>query len=212
MPVIQVAYEIPEATYAGLLTGQLKRFGSVVRDHRGIIGHLDEVPISEQDYGSSRLPIVKVLKNHKNIAIGIGVVTVVAVAGGLVLGAMKSSKNKKNAEPKMPKCVVDFNNSLCVYLEAVRNGNLDIETIRGLISDLGDVKENYYSGKINIDFSTGQLNTLMDLIFNYTRKLAEANSVEFNGLEEPISASADNTIVNLQHYLEVQKQIFEKVS
>jgi len=130
----------------------------------------------------------------------------------VIVDAMKPSKNKKSAVPKMPKCVVDFNNSLCVYLEAVRNGNLDMDTITGLMSDLDEVKENYDSGKINIDFSTGQLNTLINLIFNYTRELAEANFVELNGLEEPISAHKDNTIVNLQYYLEFQKQIFEKVS
>jgi len=66
--------------------------------------------------------------------------------------------------------------------------------------------------KINIDFSTEQLNTLINLIFDYTRKLAEANSVELNELEEPVFVSVDNTISNLHRYLEVQKQIFEKVA
>lgn len=154
--------------------------------------------------------IAEVLKKNKYIAIGFGVVTV--VVGGIVFYAIKSSKNKKSAKTKMPKCVVDFNNSLFAYLEAVREGNLDMDAITGLISDLDEIKKNQDSGNINIDFSTEQLNTLINLIFDYTRKLAEANSVKLSGLEEPVSASVDNIIVNLQHYLKVQKQIFEKVA
>ena len=210
MPVIQVPMEISETTYAGLLAGVYERTGGVVRNHGKIVEHLKDALISEQDYGAGELRIAEVLKKNKYIAIGLGVVTV--VVGGILFYAIKSRKNKKSAKIKMPKCVVDFNNSLFAYLEAVREGNLDMDAITGLISDLDEIKKNQDSGNINIDFSTEQLNTLINLIFDYTRKLAEANSVKLSGLEQPVSVSADNIIVNLQHYLKVQKQIFEKVA
>lgn len=208
MPIIQVPMEVSEATYAGLLVGVYERTGGVVRNHGKIIEHLKDTRISEQDYKSGGLSIAKAFKKHKYIVIGLGVVTV----GGIMFYAIKTSKNKKNTKPKMPKCVVDFNNSLFTYLEAVRNGNLDMDNITGLISDLDEIKKSHDSGKINIDFSIEQLNTLINLIFDYTRKLAEANSVELNELEEPVFVSADNTISNLHCYLEVQKQIFENVA
>jgi hypothetical protein len=200
MPVTQpIGLVIPEDIWAGLSSGELIRSGSVVRDRLGRINaHLKEGPIAKD-------------KNYKYIAIGLGVVAVVALSG-LLLVTIKSSKNKKNAELKAPKCVVDFNNAFYSYLEAVRNGSLDIDTITRFISVLNEIKVNHDSGKINIDFSTEQLNTVVNLVYDYTKKLAELNSVELNGLEEPVSASADNAIVILLRYLELQKQIFENLS
>lgn len=117
------------------------------------------------------------------------------------MGCRKNRKSKQITAPDMSKCVEDYNSSLCAYLEAVRNGKLDIDTITCLMSNLDDIKENYDSGKITIDFSTEQLDTLVNLVFDYTRKLAEANSVEINELKKPVSASADNTIIDLRRYL-----------
>lgn len=208
MAIIQVAYDIPEK-FSGLLVGELTRFGSVVRDHGGIVGHLNEVPIPKQNYDIDEFNIAKIIKEHKAIAIGLGVVTIMAVAGGIVLKTINSRKNKMNTEHEIPKCVAEFNGALYVYLEAVRDGNLDMDIITALITYLNEIKENYDSGKINIDFSTGQLNTLIDLIVGYTKKLAEANYVELNEFEEIASGFTGNTIINLQRYLEVQKQIFE---
>lgn len=215
MPIIQVAYEVPADIYLGLMTGSLTRFGSVVRNHVGITKHLKEINMPDSNSSANKLVLAKVLekaktlKNPKVIAIG----SVVAlVTGGLVFAGIKLSKNKKSAEQNLPKCVSDFNNALCVYLEAVRNGNLELVTITDLISRLNEIKDNYDGGKIQLDFSTGQLNTLFNLIFDYTKKLAEANSFELNSIDETEPTSSDRTIVSLKRYLEVQKQIFEKAS
>jgi len=143
MPIIQVPMEISEAAYAGLLANIYQRTGGVVRNHGKIVEHLKDALISEQDYKSGGLRIAEVVKKHKYIVIGLGVVTV----GGIIFYAIKSSKNKKNTKPKMPKCVMDFNNSLFAYLEAVRNGNLDMDNITGLISELNEIKKNHDSGK-----------------------------------------------------------------
>ena len=78
--------------------------------------------------------------------------------------------------------------------------------------DLDSIKDNYDGGKIRIDFSTEQLDALVNLVFDYTRKLEKVSSVEMSELEEPIPASGDKTMIDLRNYLEAQKRIFEKVS
>ena len=192
--VQQVALEIPEKIIAGLLSGDYIQYGGVVRDTAGkLVALLKEVPLPKA-------------KNYKTLAIGLGAVAVVSVAG-LVFLAIKNNKDKKKEEVIIPECVEKYNKSLCIYLEAVRNGKLDITTINGLISDLDTLKENYDNGKITIEFSTEQLDTLLNLVFDYTKKLAEANAVKLNEI-----AAGDNTIIGLRHYLEVQKQIFEQVA
>jgi hypothetical protein len=72
--------------------------------------------------------------------------------------------------------------------------------------------KNNENGTISIDFSAEQLNTLVTLVFDYTRKLAEVNAVELNELNEPIAVSTNDTIISLQRYLKIQKRIFEKVA
>ena len=50
------------------------------------------------------------------------------------------------------------------------------------------------------------------MVFDYTKILAETNSVELDSLEKPASESADNTIFDIKHYLDFQKQIIEKAA
>lgn len=205
MAIIQVAYKVPKDIHDGLLSGNLKRFGSVVRDHTGIIKHLKEVPISAQNQKPDiSVHIAKILKKNKTpIIIGLSA----AVAAGVAFFAMKSNKKSKESA-----IVENYNASLCAYLEAVRSGNVNIDIINRLASNLENIKTNYNSEGVKINFSPRQLEILVNLVFDYTRKLAEANSIELSGLEKRTSTSSDNTILNFQRYLEVQKQIFEKAS
>jgi hypothetical protein len=209
MAIQQVVFEIPTNIMERLLTGEYNRFGGIVRDSAGhIIEHLKEVPIPEKIRQSGISSVTKVLKNPKVIIVlGLGVV----VAGGIAY-VMKARDKKQSTVLEMQKCIENYNASFCAYLEAVRRGSLDVNIINSLISDLDDIKENNDGGKINIDFSTEQLEILANLVFDYTRKLAEANSVELDELKEPMSISADTTILDLRHYLQVQKQIFERVA
>jgi hypothetical protein len=211
MPLVPVNVDVPTEIYAGLLTGKYTRVGSVVRESGKIVKHLDEAFISEQGCAFGELRIASALKdiaNRNNVLIGIGVVAV--IAGTIAYYTVKSSKKKKSTEIQIPKCAADFNSTLCNYLDAIQSGNLDTDIINRLISDLDEVKGNYTGGNIKIDFSAYRLTTLMNLIFDYTKKFANANSVELNELEAP--ATESGIFANLRHYLEVQKQIFEKVA
>ncbi|GAA0436563.1 hypothetical protein Acor_84450 [Acrocarpospora corrugata] len=116
----------------------------------------------------------------------------------------------------MPNCVEKFNASLGAYLEAVRNGCLDADVLDRLISDLDALKEESDGGRIIVGFSADQLDTLVNHVADYTRKLAESNQIELSELQESTSHSEDNspsqTIIDLRRYLGVQKQIFNRAA
>jgi UPF0288 family protein (methanogenesis marker protein 3) len=97
---------------------------------------------------------------------------------------------------------------LRAYLEAVRKGRLDAGIVGQLISDLDAVKAHSNSDSITVDFSPEQSETLVNLVVDYTRKLAEANSVELNELQEQTPDSENDAVVYLRRHLEVQRQIF----
>jgi hypothetical protein len=200
----QVTYDIPPDIWVGLKSGEFSRFGSVVRNRKEIITHLKEVSLPGASQEGEMRRIAAGLKHPKAIAaIGLGTV----ILGGLVIFAAR--KRKQDPKPRMPNCVENYNASLGAYLEAVRSGNLDADIINRLISDLSTVKENSDSGNIAIDFSTEQSDTLVQIVVDYTRKLAEANSIELSDLPELAPDSEENVIIDLHRHLEVQKQIFD---
>ncbi|SFE93764.1 hypothetical protein, partial [Trichococcus pasteurii] len=53
MAIIQVAYGVPDDVYVGLETGELTRFGSVVRGRTGFKMHLKEVQIPKTEMSAS---------------------------------------------------------------------------------------------------------------------------------------------------------------
>ena len=196
--VEQYAFEIPDDILAGLVTGEYKRFGGVIRNTAGkLITHLKEVPIQKA-------------KDYKAIAIGLGVVAVAAISG-LVYVAARSKKEKIENDAHIPKCVEDYNASLCSYLNAIQAGNLNQEIIRNLYSSLDTLAQNEKNGSITLHLSQEQLSTLVNLIGSYTQNLAENNSINLH-MEKLSSTTAKNSIVSLQQYLKAQEQIFEMAS
>lgn len=212
MPVIQIAMEMPEDICAGLAAGTLKRFGSVVRDPAGhIVEHLDEVKFPNKEPMAGDLEIVNTLKNTKKyVLIGLGLVAAVT-AGGLIIHAVRSKSKKNDFEDEISAIVDGFNISMRDYLNAVQEGNLDMDTLTRIIVEVDKIKENLDNENIWIDFSTDQLKELLNLIYEYTIRLTEANLIDFGNIEKPEMTDA-KAIINLQQYLAAQKKIFEVAS
>lgn len=216
MSVIQPALVIPPEFEAKLLSHELVRIGGVLRDAAGKIRCIlqdgpipvKEVSVSRQIQVVNKLNLTKLLKKHKGVAIvgGIGLAVLVGTAIYFHI-----EKNKSNIEPKVPKSITDFHNALITYLEAAVNGKLDVNVLSCLISSVDEVEKDSSGGKIDIDFSTGELNTLVNCIFDHTIKLAEANSFELDDLDTSCS-SVDNTLINLHCHLEAQKSIFKNTA
>jgi len=205
MPIQQFAYDIPDDIAIGIMKGLYKRFGGVVRDANtgAIVKHLKEVEVPKPKSGGGAL--AKAVKAHPVAAVGIGVG--VAAGGALTAYAVKRKKEKEYKK-NSPECVVKFEKSLKAYLKAVRKGNLDEKTIDRLIVDLEAIKNEDAEEKISLELSTAELKQLVNMIYDYTKKLAKVNDVKL----ERFKQHSPNSIDNLHAYLEVQKRIFSEAA
>ena len=225
MAIVQVAYEVPDDVYVGLKTGALKRFGSVVRDRTGITMHLKEVTIPNTENSTvveaasasataskSVFSVVKDAVQKHPVAAVVTAVVVAATAGGIAYGKFKAKKKQNEKKIELPECVKAFNNAFSTYLEEARAGNLNESTLDILIEELNQMKERIDSSESEIVFSSEQLGTLMNIVFDYTRQLAKANSYKVVKLKKPETDSTEEAIDGLQECLAIQKQIFAAAS
>lgn len=203
MAIAQDAFYIPDDIATGLATGLYRRIGSVVRYAVGpnkgqIVKHLQPIDLKAveqaQGLGAKALQFVQ---HHKKEA-GI------AAIGAAVVGVGILRYNKwKNHEPNV---LTEFRAALKTYIDAIRNGNMDIDKINGLIEALEALKQHKDYEKISIQLSAEDLEVLVGRIYDYTIKLAADNAVDLSNDELNLNNGA---IINLQSYLKAQKRIFE---
>jgi hypothetical protein len=170
--IAQPTFFIPSEIEAGLLNGDLIRYGGVVRNTAGhIVTHLKEIsaPTPNEDAVGAT---ARMLKKRVVIA-GLATLAVTGTATAVVAIV----RTRKRA---LPECVKNYNDSLRAYLEAVRNQSLDAEIIDRLIADLDAVKAYSKNGNITVDFSTEQSETLVQVVVDYTGQLAQANSIDLD--------------------------------
>lgn len=210
MAIAQDAFFIPDDIATGLATGVYRRIGSVVRwaigPNKGqIVKHLKpiDLPAAEQAQGIG-VKILQFVKQHKKRTISI-------VAGVAAVGTSVWFYNKiKNHEPKV---VTEFRDALRVYIEAIRNGKMNVEKINNLMNRLEALKVHKDYSKISIQLTTEELEILVGRIYDYTIKLAEDNNISLTDEERNFSKSKrSDSIINLQSYLRTQKRIFEEVA
>ena len=214
MSVAQVAFDIPPAIQAGIDAGTLIRYGGVVRDTAGhIVKHLKEIPISRQaNQAAKAVPVAA-----KNVGVGtkimnfakknkyllIGTVIVTAIVGGVTYFVVKNKKGEDEVVA-IPQCVIDFNTSLMAYINAIRNSKVTEDAIDKVLSALQTIKDNQDKGVLDGDFSYENAELLIKMIKNYTEKLVQANNLE---MPSDIEIKNDK-IIDLQTYLNIQKQVF----
>lgn len=206
MTIAQDAFYIPDDIATGIATGLYRRIGSVVRYASGpnkgqIVKHLQPIDLKVADQvqgcGAKALQLAQ---QHKK-AVGIGAVCVAAIGTGIW------GYNKwKNREPKV---LTEFRVALKTYIDAVRNGNMDIDIINALMEALEGLKQHKEYERICIQLTAEDLDVLVGRIYEYTIKLAQDNSVELS--QEKLHLN-NGAIINLQSYLKVQKRIFEAVA
>jgi len=203
MPIVQEAFDIPADIMTKILTGEYRRIGGVVRHAIGpqkgqIVKHLKPVWLSvekqAQSFGEKALQLAK---NNQKALIIVGI-SGVALAGTGIYYKVKAHEFK---------VVTDFRASLSAYIDAIRKGNLSLDVINNLMISLEELKIHKDYEKINIKLSADELSILVNRIYDYTRKLAQDNSIELTADECGIQVS-DNAIINLQQYLKTQKRIF----
>lgn len=203
MAIVQDAFYIPDDIATGLATGLYRRIGSVVRYAVGpnkgqIVKHLQPIDLKAaeqaQGLGAKALQFVQ----HHKKEVGIAAVCA-AVIGAGIWGYSKW----KNHEPKV---LTEFRAALKTYIDAIRNGSMDIDKINGLMKALEALKKHEDYEKISIQLSAEDLEVLVGRIYEYTIKLAADNAVELSDDEMNLNNGA---IINLESYLKAQKRIFE---
>lgn len=210
MAIVQEAFDIPDDILTGLATGLYRRIGSVIRYASGskkgqIVKHLKPVDIKTAEeamsIGEKALRFVKV---HKKGALITIVATTTVSAGALIYNKVK------NHEPKI---VAEFREALRVYIDAVRDGNIDINKIDKLMAALDKLKSHKDYEKISIQLTTEELEVLVGRIYKYTIKLAQDNDVQLLS-DELNTAEMKNSeaISSLRNYLKAQKRIFESIA
>lgn len=206
MAIAQDAFYIPDDIATGLATGLYRRIGSVVRYAVGpnkgqIVKHLQPIDLkaAEQAQGLGAKALQFVQHHKKEVGI--------AAIGASVVGVGIWGYNKwKNHEPKV---LTEFRAALKTYIDAIRNGNMDIDKINGLMEALEALKQHKDYEKISIQLSAEDLEVLVGRIYDYTIKLAADNAVDLSDEELNLNNGA---IINLQSYLKAQKRIFEEAA
>ena len=204
MPIQQIAYDIPNDIALGIAKGMYKRFGGVVRnaDTGAIVKHLKEVPVPEKKAGNA---VLQAVKNHPVATIGIGLAVAAGTAG---TAYYVSKKEERELKKNSPKCVVEFDKTLKKYLKAVRKGTLQEKDIDDLLKSIDEVRTLGDEEHIRLDLSSGELKQLVNMIYDYTKRLAKANDVKLDRFK----SRSHDPIVDLEGYLKIQKEIFKEVA
>lgn len=200
MAIVQDAFFVPENIETGLKIGIYKRKGSVIRYAHGqrkgqIVKHLEPV--------NRKVAAPQFAKQHKKDIV-ITIVGVATVGTGLFI-----YNQVKNREPKS---LTEFRVALRVYVDAIRNGNMDIDKINDLMDCLEILKAHKDYAKISIQLTTEELEVLVGCIYEYTVKLARDNKVELSDENfEIVVKNNEDIIINLEKYLSAQKRMFSEV-
>ncbi len=203
MAIVQDAFFIPDDIATGLATGIYRRIGSVVRYAVGpnkgqIVKHLKPIDLkaAEQAQGLGAKALQFVQQHKKGV-------TITVVCAAAIGAGWWGYTQWKNHEPKV---LTDFRVALKKYVDAIRNGNMDIGKINALVIALEALKQHKHYDKISIQLTAEDLEVLVGRIYEYTVKLAEDNHVELDDTEKCLNKGV---IIDLESYLKTQRRIFK---
>lgn len=202
--IVQIPFDVPPEIWARLLTGDLILHGGVVRNPAGrIVAHLKESfdPRRSEEAVAAAARMLRKPTRPVVIA-GLAALAVVGTATAAVVIA-------RRREHALPECVQNCDGSLRAYLDAVRDQCLDADVLDRLITDLRAVKAYYENGDVPVSFSAERCGPLADIVLDYTRRLAEANSFSLDESPSSPLTSTNAPVVDLQRYLEVQRRILK---
>ncbi len=192
MSIEQVAFAIPARIEAGLATGELVRYGGVVRDGAGhIVMHLKEVPTPQFD---KALASARAFAKANKTTLIVGTVATAAIGGtAIAVSTMKRMKiNKADRQ---------FQAAMSAYFKAIVAQDMNAKVIDELDRSLGELRA--LTGKSTTDLIEGDV---LDSLIDYSRNFIVHNApAEFEQVEL-------GQLVSLEDYLAEQKKIFDQAS
>lgn len=201
MPVMNVNLVLDDATYAGVKAG-IYELGGLVKnaDNKRLKKHLPTVVDATKEGAAKAIDMIR---EHKK---GLLVIGGVLIVGGAVAGAVTyiSQKDKIKAKKK-------FGETLEVYLNAAKEGTLTSNLIDDLLASIEIVSKFSKDGAVPVNLTSKQLYSLFNSIYDFTKRMADANNVTTKGIKAP-SKLSKSKILDLQNYLVMQKQILDNAA
>lgn len=100
-----------------------------------------------------------------------------------------------------PEVVTQFRAELKVYIDSIKEGNLEISIISNLMNSLEELKRHKDFEKISIKLSAEDLDLFVNQIYKYTEKLANDNEIYLTDEERENIVTSNGGILNLERYL-----------
>lgn len=203
MTIVQpVHFEIPAEIARGLASGDLVRFGGVVRNSAGhIVTHLKEVPAAVEKAKGALERVAEKLSGNR--------VAFAVITSGLAVAAATAGTMAVVRARKLERIEARYIAALGVYLKGIRDGNLERDNIDELIEALDVVTEQSVSKRLQLDTGNSDTQALVETVTSYSQALADVNqptAVAIEGIEE---ASEDEfQIVTLRRQLDYQRRLF----
>ena len=88
---------------------------------------------------------------------------------------------------------------------------MNIEILDTLICSIEAIEKGNPKKSINLNISAAQFGDLINCIFDYTKRLAEANNISTQSISRP-KYFKKKTADDLKYYLNMQKHIFEQAA
>ena len=201
MPVVNVNLLVDEKTYADVKAGVLELCGMAKNvENKRVAKHIPAVADAAKEGASKGIDFIRLHKKGTLIVGG------VIILGGAVVGTVGyiTSRDKRKREKQFAK-------DLQVYLDAAREGKLTIEILDALINSLDQLSNDDPSKVVNLKITASQFSDLIHSIFDYTVRLAEANSINPALISKPKMLKKNN-YSDLQYYLNMQRSIFEQAA
>lgn len=201
MPVVNVNLLVDDKVYAGVQTGVLELCGMVKNvDNKRVVKHLPTVADAAKEGAVKAIDFVR---EHKK---GTLIVSGVLIAGGAVVGTVGyfTSRDKRKREK-------EFAKNLQIYLDAAKEGKLTLAILDALINSLEAIEQGKSSKSVDLKISASQFSELIYSLFDYTKRLAEANNISTTFISKP-KLLKKKDFSDLQYYLNLQKCIFEQVA
>lgn len=195
MPIVNVNLVLDDDTYNGVINGALELCGMVKDNKHRIRKHLPTVVDSAKSGAAKAIDLVRA---HKKELIVVGGII---IAGGMVIETVTHFTQKEKRQAKQ-----HLGESFQAYIDAAKSGSLSVEIVDALIADLDSVSQLYKDDTIPLNLTAKQLSELFFSIYDYTKRMAEANCAQVNTIHVP-KMFRKNTVADLQNYLHIQKEI-----
>lgn len=201
MPVVPIYLNIDEKTYAGVKAGLYELYGLAKEvDNKRVAKHIPAVTDAAKEGASKAIDFIRL---HQKGTIIVGGVLII---GGAVAGTVGYVAHRKQRELDK-----QFGTALQEYLDSARNGTLNIEILDTLIASIEAVEKCNPKKPISLNVSAAQFGDLINCIFDYTKRLAEANNISTQSINRP-KYFKKKTADDLKYYLNMQKHIFEQAA